>query len=318
MKILFTGSSSFTGYWFIRQLIENGHQVIATFRGSETSYDGIRLQRVVQLQSTARCFFDCSFGSQKFLELINNQDQWDLLCHHAADVTDYKNPNFDAIGALSKNTQNLTQVLKALKAKGCSQVVLTGSVFEQEEGIGTDPQRAFSPYGLSKGMTSDYFRYYCLVNGFALGKFVIPNPFGPYEDARLTSYLMQTWAKGGIVEIKTPEYVRDNIHISLLALAYSEFVSSLPKASSFERYSPSGYVEKQGEFVKRFAEAMRLRLGLPCEIVLHDQRDFPEPRIRANSDLVDGTKMGWDEQAAWDAIAAFYKTLILSKSENEC
>ena len=38
MRILFTGASSFTGYWFIRELVAAGHRVIATF----AAMDGMR------------------------------------------------------------------------------------------------------------------------------------------------------------------------------------------------------------------------------------------------------------------------------------
>ena len=37
MKILFTGASSFTGYWFIRELAAAGHEVTAIFRKRPTS-----------------------------------------------------------------------------------------------------------------------------------------------------------------------------------------------------------------------------------------------------------------------------------------
>ena len=32
MKILFTGASSFTGYWFVKELAERGHEVTALLR----------------------------------------------------------------------------------------------------------------------------------------------------------------------------------------------------------------------------------------------------------------------------------------------
>jgi UDP-glucose 4-epimerase len=33
MRILFTGASSFTGYWFVRELVAAGHEVVAACRG---------------------------------------------------------------------------------------------------------------------------------------------------------------------------------------------------------------------------------------------------------------------------------------------
>ena len=47
----------------------------------------------------------------KFLALIK-EGGWDLLCHHAADVTNYKSPDFDTVAALRNNTYNLPAVLE--------------------------------------------------------------------------------------------------------------------------------------------------------------------------------------------------------------
>lgn len=310
MKILFTGASSFTGYWFVRQLTANGHEVVATFQKPALAYDGIRAQRVSLIKGLCETRFECSFGSDAFMHLVGQEASWDLLCHHAADVTDYKSPHFDVMTALKHNVHNLSTVLEALKGKGCTKMLLTGSVFEQNEGLGTDPERAFSPYGLSKGLTSDYIRYYCHAQGVALGKFVIPNPFGPFEEPRLTNYLVHTWANGQRAAIKTPEYIRDNIHVSLLALAYANFAEQIDPKTLFTQLSPSGYVESQGAFVNRFAEAMRPRLGLSCEVELHPQESFPEPHMRINSQPVNGRALGWNEDRAWHDIAAYYRELL--------
>jgi hypothetical protein len=54
---------------------------------------------------------------------------------------------------------------------------------------------------------------------------------------------------------------------------------------------------------------MRPRLGLPCPVELKKQIDFPEPRVRINTDLPDVNALGWDESAAWDAMACYYQRL---------
>ena len=116
MKILFTGGSSFTGFWFIRELAAAGHQVTALFRRRPEEYpDEVRRQRVVLATEACRPVHGCSFGDEKFLGLIK-EGGWDLLCHHAADVTNYKSPDFDTVAALRNNTHNLPAVLEALKA----------------------------------------------------------------------------------------------------------------------------------------------------------------------------------------------------------
>jgi UDP-glucose 4-epimerase len=313
MNILFTGASSFTGCWFARALAGAGHSVWATFQRTAEGYDGIRAQRVRIVQQHCQPVWSCSFGSPAFMDLINGCEQWDLLCDHAADVTNYKSPDFDIAAALANNTRNLPAVLAALRERGCRRVLLTGSVFEQDEGAGSDGLAAFSPYGVSKGLTAQVFSYYTGRAGMRLGKFVIANPFGPYEEARFTTYLARTWLGGRTAVVKTPAYVRDNIHVSLLARAYSEFAQRLleqawlaSESGGIAKFNPSGYIESQGAFAERFAVAMRPRLGLDCELNLAVQTDFPEPRIRINTDPLDPAALGCDQQAAWDEIAEWY------------
>ena len=100
------------------------------------------------------------------------------------------------------------------------------------------------------------FRYYCGRAGIGLGKFVIPNPFGPYEEPRFTAYLIKNWLAGATPDCSSPAYVRDNIHVSLLAKAYARFAKEVP-AAGFTRINPSGYAESQGAFTLRLAQEMR-------------------------------------------------------------
>jgi nucleoside-diphosphate-sugar epimerase len=308
MKILFTGGSSFTGFWFIRELTAAGHEVAAVFRKRPEDYsDAVRRQRVEIATGACRPIYGCSFGDEKFLALIK-ESRYDILCHHAADVTNYKSPDFDTAAALQNNTHNLSAVLETIKGAGCNRVLLTGSVFEGGEGAGSQGLPDFSPYGLSKALTAQVFRFYCGRAGVSLGKFVIPNPFGAYEEPRFTGYLMKNWLAGNTPNCSSPSYVRDNIHVSLLAKAYVQFLQSLP-ASGFARFNPSGYAETQGSFTLRLAREMEPRLGIPCPVELKKQLDFSEPQIRINTDPLDADALGWNESAAWDEMAEYYRGL---------
>ena len=307
MKILFTGGSSFTGHWFVRELVSAGHEVVALFRRRPQEYsDPPRRERVEVMTDICHPVFGVSFGDDGFLQLIK-ESNWDLLCHHAADVTDYKSPNFNATAAAENNTHRLPLVLQHLEDAGCSRIVLTGSVFENDEGTGSAPLSAFSPYGLSKGLTWQMFRYYAQAHQISLGKFVIPNPFGPYEEPKFTHYLIKNWFAGAKPSVNTPSYVRDNIHVSLLAKVYVRFSETL--ADGISRINPSGYVEQQGSFAHRLANEMRERFGLKCEFVLKAQSDFSEPLIRINTDVADDGTLNWSEKIAWDELAEYYEQL---------
>lgn len=301
MKILFTGSSSFTGFWFIQELAKAGHEVVATFQKAPDSYSGIRKARIDALRKLCRQEFECPFGTPSFMKLVDSVPSWDMLCHHAADVTNYKSPDFDVWAACQQNTLNAPAVLKALQAKHCRKVVVTGSVFEQDEGAGFGTTRAFSPYGLSKGLTYQLFRYYAEIMNMKLGKFVIPNPFGPYEEPRFTAYLMNSWKDGKTPKVATPAYIRDNIHVDLLAKAYESFI-----ATEHELMRPSGYAESQGAFTQRFASEMAKRLPFPCPFELQQQTEFPEPKARTNTDVLQPHDYRWNEKDAWDRLAEYY------------
>jgi nucleoside-diphosphate-sugar epimerase len=307
VRILFTGGSSFTGLWLLRELAAAGHAVTATFRRKADEYpDGLRRRRVELALASCQPAFGVSFGDDRFLALARDGG-FELLAHHAAEVTNYRSPDFDALGAAQHNAHNLAAVLEALAAGGCRKVVLTGTFFEGGEGAGSQGLPDFSAYGLSKALTAQVFRYHCGRAGVSLGKFVIPHPFGPYEEPRYTAYLMRTWRDGKTAVCQTPAYVRDNIHVSLLAKVYAKFVQDLPARAGFTRLNPSGYAESQGAFTQRFAGEMRPRLGLPCLVELGRQTDFPEPRVRINLDVPDAQALGWSEPAAWDDLARFYR-----------
>jgi len=306
MKILFTGGSSFTGHWFVRALARAGADVVATFTRGAREYEGLRAERVAGLGSVCDRVFDCAFGTDAFMELIRSESAWDLLCHHGADVTDYKSPSFDVFAALGNNCRNVAGVLEAFGERGGSRVLITGSVFEPDEGAGDARREAFSPYGLSKGLTAQVFRYHAHARGLGLGKFVIPNPFGPMEEPRFTTYLARTWLEGRTAAVNTPDYVRDNIHVSLLAATYARFALPDDDAPSPTTAHPSGYVERQGAFAERFARELRGRLGVPCELELSPQTDFSEPLERFNVEPAVERVPEWNEAAAWDELAASY------------
>ena len=138
-----------------------------------------------------------------------------------------------------------------------------------------------------------------------MGKFVIPNPFGPLEEPRFCAYLVRCWKAGGTAEVRTPDYVRDNIHVDLLARCYAAFAATVAGGAAFSRCNPSGYVEQQGAFAQRFAREVARRTGMECPVLLGRQTEFSEPATRINTEPA-ATLVPWDEAAAWDALVDHY------------
>ncbi len=305
MKILFTGASSFTGYWFVKALKAAGNHVTAIFRKSPESYSGTRKKRVDELQTLCESVFECEFGHDAFLRVLENGGGFDLFCHHAAEVENYRSYDFDFLKALERNTKNLPLMLQKLKTHDCSTILLTGTVFEQDEGEGSHLGAVY-PYALSKGLTAQVFRYYAEKLDLNLGKFIVASPFGPYEEAKFSSYMMRSWLNREIPVVQTPAYIRDNIHADLLAKAYARYAKSLFERTASSCFAPSFWVESQEAFALRLAEKMSSRLRLGCTFKINEQKEFLEPLARYNTDTISSSDYDWNEDEAWDQMAKYY------------
>ena len=107
--------------------------------------------------------------------------------------------------------------------------------------------------------------------------------------------------------MRTPRYLRDNIHVDLLATAYARFVAEVAAGGAGRRFGPCGYMETQGAFAERLGRELAPRLGLAGRVSLAEQTDFSEPLARVNRDVIDPAAYGWDEGRAWDALADYYR-----------
>ena len=314
MRILFTGASSFTGMWFVSSLIKRGHEVVLLFPKRYQDYEEIRKVRVDRLLQQTRAHFEVPFGSEPFFEVIQSSPEWDLLCHHAAFVKDYKSADFNVAVALENNTRQLSKVLLQMKEKGLKHLLLTGTVFEPNEGQGCDSLEAVSPYGLSKGLTRQVFEYYCNQHHLPLSHFVIANPFGSFEEMRFTSYLAKEWLNGKRAEVRYPLYERDNIPVTLLAECYAEFAIECFKRSTSSQINPSFYVGSQESFVKKMQDEMKIRLAKECQFISFEQKEFLEPKRRVNTDLLSPEIYGWKELSFWDDLANYYREAYGAKN----
>lgn len=296
MRILFTGASSLTGLWFTKALSAAGHEVVAVARGGAYA-DPLRQARMDQVARLARIVTDAPFGSDRFMGVL--AEGFDVIGLHGAEVGDYKSPTYDMPAAVASNTLNAEAVFAA--ARG-ARVVLTGTVFEPGEGQGTQPLVSFSPYGTAKALTGQRMQAVAEAAGLPVSKFVIPNPFGPWEERKFQRLVMTRWSKGEGVHIDQALYVRDNIPVDLLALAYARTCEG-----GFGAYcAPSCYAEAVGAFFERMARETRARTGWDCPLTLAETQAFKEPENRTNRTALDTAALGWSESAFWDAYADHY------------
>jgi nucleoside-diphosphate-sugar epimerase len=299
MRVLLTGVSSFTGLWFARALNAAGCEVVAPLRAAGYE-DPLRRARMAEAAKVAEIIPSVPFGSAAFLDLLAGG--FDVLCHHAAEAANHKAPDFDVEGAVAGNTFNAARTLEAARAAGVKRLVLTGSAFEEGEGRGTEPLVAFSPYGFSKTLTARAFQAECALAGLPMVKFIVPNPFGPYEAQTFQRAVMTRWRGGEAVHVSHPLYGRDNAPVDLLASVYARAASG----ALGDHVSPSVYAGPVGDFFQRMAREVRARTGWACGLSLAESQTSTEPMERYNLQPVDPEDYGWSESAFWDAYAAYY------------
>ena len=111
---------------------------------------------------------------------------------------------------------------------------------------------------------------------------------------------MNSWFHGETALCKTPGLVRDNLHVSSLALSYLRCCEG-----GATRVAPSGYIETQGRFLSRMAAEVASRTGLACNFQCKNQTSLTEPYCRVNTDFLDHAD--WDELSAWDDYIAYHQ-----------
>ena len=79
MRILFTGASSFSGFWFVKELVEAGHDLTLIIRKPLSEYQGTRRERIETLLDRASVHFEISYGDPSFFKLIQAHS-FDLFC----------------------------------------------------------------------------------------------------------------------------------------------------------------------------------------------------------------------------------------------
>lgn len=307
MRALLTGASSFTGAWFARALERHGIAVTLLTRTPLATHEGLAARRLAMAAGTAEALVDrCRPGDALFRETLRARGPYRLLCLHGAETRDHRSPGFDVEAAVRGNLEGTDEALAAFAEAGGSAVLVTGSIFEADEGDGSACRGAFSPYGLAKTLTWHHLRYRAERLGLAVGKFVVPHPFGPLEKPGLTSSVAAAWLRGETPELCQPYLVRDFVHVDYLAEAYARFARDLACAQGLLRCAPSLHVETVGGFVGRMARALGPRLGCECRFrSLWPVEPSGEPAMRFNTDPLPELAGAWPFALSWDRYAAW-------------
>ena len=260
MKILLTGASSFTGFWFARELARRGNDVVCPLTKSALDdYASIRRERLELLARERNVQFVFSAGTQsENLRELVAREHFDVFCNHAFATLNHQNPNYKMTDALALAVERLDKLMIALRERGCSACVHSGSYFELGESVRSETG-FFTPYALAKSAAWEFVCYWANRLQMRLGKFTIANPVGAYEERGLTIYLAREWLAGRVPEVQTPTHVRDNVPVSALAEKYADFVEKVFTTGTLDaplRANPSGFVMTNAAWAQFFGEKL--------------------------------------------------------------
>ena len=307
-RILLTGVSSFTGFWFARRLVESGFSVSCPLPNIKKSYEGIKKTRLDTLPETVELFYNVPFGSVEFINLLDGN--FDKLCLHGAFVKGYQNNEFTFGKAVGQNLNEIDRVFEKAKQNGCHGVIWTSSIFE--DAVNTDEEflkgSAFPwlKYALSKKISYLSAREIALNSGLSFVRYVIPNPFGPYEDKKLTFHIIKSLHLGNDVSLKTPYYIRDMIHIEHLASDYVRAIQSLDDLCDCSTVRPSEYSLSIIEFATILCDEYNKRFGTNHKVLKSEQDNYREPESMINNQNVRLSLPDYDDAKCWDRLFEYY------------
>ncbi len=302
-RLLLFGISSFTGYWFAQAASTSGFGVVGVLTKPLTSYDPLRSARLKRLGSSVELIESAPLGSDNLLAAVRRLKHVDVVGWHHAVVGDFKSASYPIGQAIDSALQGIPALAEALTERGCRGAAISHSVFEADRGLpaGGLP---IGRYGIAKRAVGDALSLFSAQLGWETAHFVICNPVGPFENLRLTAYLVREWSHGRIPSLQAPHWTRDNIPVDLLATRYADALEGLLQGTG-GLFTPSYWPMKNREWAHKIAENFAPRLGLNCRLAETEVLDESEPRIRMGVEKIHPPP-SWRESEFWDRYAAFY------------
>jgi len=303
LRVLLTGVSSFSGSAFGAELAARGHQVTGILSQPRAAYDGVRAERLAMLGRSISFVESAPMGSDALTSAIAELDAIDVVGLHHATVGDFRSPAYDLGSAVTSATKGAAQMAVDTVSKGATAVVFTRSVFESGFGV-TDEVRPIGVYAIAKSATAELWRERFRSLEVTMKDFVIANPVGALEEPRFISYLAQQWQIGNTPMLRSPQNVRDNVPIGLLAAAYADSIEDAVLGDA-TTVAPSHWVGSNLEFAQRLGREFGARWGIDCNVGIDPDRDNSEPRVRIASDRVE-FESATAETAFWNEYATHY------------
>ena len=221
MKILFSGSSSFTGYHFLRKFEKKKFEYHAIFTKKKKYYRLAHQKKILNSKlSYANLHFDIKFGSKEFINIIKNK-KINILCFHHF-VVGNLNLKYNLNRNLNILMNNIDKALYNLSLNKSPLLIYTSSIYQKISllsGYKSDQSRTY--YGFAKTAINNVLIYLCKKYKIKFIDFELQNPIGLYEkQLSLPSYIASGFFKKNQIKINNPHRVFKFQFIDKIAYDY--------------------------------------------------------------------------------------------------
>lgn len=188
MRVLFTGSSSFTGYHFLDQINKKKIKTFAIFSKQRSYYKKNYQKKILSSKlKFVKPKLNTKFGSNKFLKIIK-EEKIDTICFHHFIVGNL-DQKYKFNQNLKKLLLNLDSVVYYLAQNSNPCIIYTSSVYQR---ISTNSSylndNSRINYGLTKLILFQILKYHCNKNKIKLIDFELQNPIGQFEKENSLPY----------------------------------------------------------------------------------------------------------------------------------
>ena len=144
----------------------------------------------------------------------------------------------------------------------------------------------------------------CWEKKIEFGREVISNPFGPLQDKKIAHFLAKSFMEKQLFEVKTPDYIRDFIHVRHLALAIAKWSIHF-LVNPNRDFGSSRVCWQCFEFANLFYNEFSKRLGYTCK-TSPCQMKFEEPVELTNKTSITNIIDNYDTNSCWDELIKYY------------
>ena len=130
MNVLFTGSSSFTGYHFLKQFEKKKIECHAIYTKKKKFYRLEHQKKILNFEfSHVHPYVDIKFGSKEFIN-INNVKKINTLCFHHFLVGNL-NTKYNLKQNLNTLLKNIYKVVYNLSLNKTPTIIYTSSIYQK-------------------------------------------------------------------------------------------------------------------------------------------------------------------------------------------